>query len=345
VRFLSQGREGEVPGLIRKKGDGFSVNPPSPLLDLDSLPFPARGLLDLSRYLQEGGSCNIQSKRGCAFRCVYCTYPWIEGPTVRMRDPKRVGEEIQKLQEEWGVDYLFFVDNIFNYPPDHAEAICREILSRGLKVRWTCYAHPGYMTSSLAEWMVRAGCESVEFGTDSGSAPVLSALGKDFGPDQIRTASLSCREAGLEFCHSLILGGPGETRQSLRETFRLMEEVDPTAVIAMMGVRVYPHTPLARMLIREGQLQPREVALPPRFYLSPELGEEVVGLVVDHAREHRNWIVPGYQINYTVKLQRLFRRKGKMGPIWAYMRNLRGRGAKEGAGCLKEGKGGEEQDG
>jgi radical SAM superfamily enzyme YgiQ (UPF0313 family) len=249
----------------------------------------------------------------------------IEGKRVRLRDPKKVVAEMEGLQKDYGVDYFFFVDNIFNYPPDHAEAICQEIIARDLKIRWTCYAHPGYMSPRLADRMAKSGCESVELGTDSGSLPVLAALKKDFGPEEIRKASSSCREAGVQFCHSLILGAPGEDRVSLRETFQLMEEIDPTAVIAMMGVRVYPHTTFARMLIRKGYLQPEEIAYPPQFYVSPELGDELVDLVVGHAQQCRNWIVPGYNINYSMKLQKLFRRKGKMGPIWGYMRYLRGR--------------------
>jgi radical SAM superfamily enzyme YgiQ (UPF0313 family) len=123
IRFLAQGMRDEVPGLIWRKGGKFQAIPPSPSLDIDRLPLPARDLLDLSAYLREGGVCNIQSKRGCAFQCIYCTYPLIEGRGVRLRDPKKVVAEMQELQKDHGIDYFFFVDNIFNYPPPHAEAI------------------------------------------------------------------------------------------------------------------------------------------------------------------------------------------------------------------------------
>lgn len=338
IQLLAQGMRDGVPGLIRRRGGEFHATPPSPSTDIDLLPLPARDLLDLSAYLREGGACNLQSKRGCAFRCTYCTYPLIEGRRVRLRDPKRVVAEMQQLQDD-GIDYFFFVDNVFNHPPNHAEAICQEIIAQNLKIRWTCYAHPGYMNGRLADRMAESGCESIEFGTDSGSASVLSALRKDFGPQQIKEASLSCRGAGIQFCHSLIFGAPGEDSFSLEETFQLMEEIDPTAIIAMIGVRIYPRTPLAEMLIERGHLRPDEIAYPPRFYISPTVGEDLVGLVVAHAQRCRNWIVPGYNINYSMKLQRLFRRKGKMGPIWGYMRNLRGRGRAIGSGGERRGHG------
>ncbi|HEX9920702.1 MAG TPA: hypothetical protein VGB21_04325, partial [Candidatus Methylomirabilis sp.] len=76
---------------------------------------------------------------------------------------------------------------------------------------------------------------------------------------------------------------------------------------------------------------PAEIAHPPRFYLSPALGDEVIVLVVAHAGRCRSWIVPGYHINYSVRLQQ-FCRRGKLGPIWGYMRNLRGRGRGRGVG-------------
>jgi len=332
VQLLANGRSEEVPGLVRRTGGKFEAPLPcSPSLDIDGLPQPAWDLLDLRAYLREGGACNMQSKRGCAFQCIYCTYPLIEGGRVRLRDPKKVVAEMEGLQRDYGIDHFFFVDNVFNYPPGHAEAICEQIMAQGLKIGWSCYAHPGYMSSSQAALMARSGCESVEFGTDSGSAAILAVLRKNFGPSEIVRASFSCREAGLQFCHSLILGGPREDRNTLDETFRLMEEIDPTAVIAMVGVRVYPRTALAQMLERAGYYDSLELAHPPKFYISPALGDEVVDLVVNYAERSRNWIVPGRSINYSVRLQRLLRRRGKMGPTWGYMRYRRGRGQSAGA--------------
>jgi radical SAM superfamily enzyme YgiQ (UPF0313 family) len=331
VQLLANGRSEEVPGLIRRTGGKFEATFPPPSQDIDELPQPAWDLVDLRTYLREGGASNIQSKRGCAFQCIYCTYPLIEGARLRLRDPKKVVAEMEGLRRDYGIDHFFFVDNVFNYPPQHAEAICEQMVAKDLKIRWSCYAHPGYMSPNQAALMAKAGCESIEFGTDSGSPNILAALRKNFGPSEIVRASSSCREAGLQFCHSLILGGPGEDWNTLDETFRLMDEIDPTAVIAMIGVRVYPRTALAQMLVEAGHYDPLELAYPPQFYISPALGDELIDLVIEHAGECRNWIVPGQQINYSVKLQRLFRKRGKMGPTWGYMRYRRERGQNAGA--------------
>ena len=108
--------------------------------------------------------------------------------------------------------------------------------------------------------MARSGCASVELGTDAGASATLAALGKSFTPDEIRAASAACREAGLKTCHSLILGGPGETWETLAETVRVIEECRPTAVVAMLGVRLYRDTDLARRAEAEGMLKREDIA-------------------------------------------------------------------------------------
>ena len=104
--------------------------------NLDDLPYPDRSEFDNKAYLKLGGMGNIQTKRGCPFNCIYCTYPVIQGKKVRMRSPENVCSEIESLLED-GVDNIFIVDNEFNYPVEHAQAICREIIHRDLSVKWS----------------------------------------------------------------------------------------------------------------------------------------------------------------------------------------------------------------
>jgi radical SAM superfamily enzyme YgiQ (UPF0313 family) len=114
---------------------------PGKVKNLDAGVDPARDLLDVSRYFSEGGSINIQTKRGCEYRCIYCTYPVLEGRAVRTREPAEVVDEMQRAVAQHGVDFFFFVDNVFNNPAWHVEAICREIIARKLVVKWTAYVH------------------------------------------------------------------------------------------------------------------------------------------------------------------------------------------------------------
>jgi hypothetical protein len=128
---------------------------------LDSLPSPDWGCLDLKNYFARGGMGNLQTKRGCPFSCIYCTYPLIEGKAVRLRSPRTVADEAEALLRQ-GVKNVFIVDNIFNFPESHARAVCRAFMDRGVSLEWSCYAHPGYFSRPLAEDMKRAGCTGVE---------------------------------------------------------------------------------------------------------------------------------------------------------------------------------------
>jgi radical SAM superfamily enzyme YgiQ (UPF0313 family) len=177
--------------------------------------------------------------------------------------------------------------------------------------------------------MKEAGCTGVEFGTDSGSPAVLARLGKQFAPDDLRQASDRARDAGLEVCHSLSLGAPGETEETLRETFTLMEEISPTAVIAMVGLRIFPGTGLARLAETEGRISPGHDFLQPTFYVAPAIRDKVVGLALEEAKIHPHWIFPGMGVNVSTGLQTKLRRMGVKGPLWEHMKIRRERRARK----------------
>jgi radical SAM superfamily enzyme YgiQ (UPF0313 family) len=294
--------------------------------DLNALPSPDWSSLPLEKYFQQGGMGNLQTKRGCPFHCLYCTYPLIEGAEIRLRSPAKVATEAETLVRR-GVQHAFIVDNIFNYPEDHAQEVCRIFIQKKISLQWSCYGYPGQFSRALAEEMQAAGCTGVEFGTDSGSIPVLARLRKSFTPEDIDRATRAAREAGLEVCHSLSLGSPGETPETLQETLQLMEEIAPTAVIAMVGLRVFPGTGLALLAREEGIVSRFHDFLTPTFYIAPS----VRGMVLDFCRKaamaHPNWIFPGMGINISPRLQAKLRRIGVKGPLWEHMKVMRQRQA------------------
>jgi radical SAM superfamily enzyme YgiQ (UPF0313 family) len=276
---------------------------------------PAIDLVDAGRYFRTGGAVNVQTRRGCVFHCSYCTYPELEGSTPRLRPPAEVVDTIARAVAG-GTDYVFFVDNVFNAPIAHALAICDEILRRGLKVRWTAFVTPASLTGRLVEKMVAAGCTSVDMGTDAGSPATLAALGKPFGPARIREAARLCREAGLRFGHSLILGGPNETWATLAETEALVEETDPTAVVGMLGVRLYRDTPLGRLAVREGWVKAGEIGLEPLFYVSPAVREGLADWAKGVAQARPRWFFPGLVGDRLDRWFEAMRRRGARGPLW-----------------------------
>ena len=305
----------DLPNLIRR-GEA------APTVTRDVAPIagnglPARDLLDNARYLELGGMANLQTKRGCPFECTYCTYPHINGASLRLRPPTEVVDELASMVDGAEMDQVFFVDDIFNWPHHHAMGICEEIVSRKLRVGWTCFATPLGMTPELARAMKRAGCRGVEFGTDAASPSMLRALSKPFPQEAIRIASQACREAGLPDAHYLVFGGPGETPETLAETFAFFDDLKPRAVLAFLGIRIYPNTPLHRLAISDGVVPEGDDLLFPRFYFSTGIGADALKAAVAlHAEARQNWVVPGFGIRSSPALLATLRRMGYRGPLW-----------------------------
>lgn len=307
--------EGEkaFPELLGRLGDGGEkiVRSPERLKDLDRV-IPDRDLFDSNAYYRLGGMLNIQTKRGCPFECIYCTYPRVEGRVVRMRNPEAVTDEIEEVIGETGSHHFFFVDSIFNYPISQAKAICEEIIRRNLNIQWSCYANPAHMTGDLAYAMVKAGCTGVEFGTDSLVDELLGNLGKSFTYSNIKEASALCRKSGLKFCHFIFAGSPGETDETMRLNLERLEELQPDAAVIMAGIRIFPDTALADRA--EKELGISGAGLAPVFYHSSRFSG--YSGVTEAVSKKKNWIMPGYEINIYPRLQKKLREHGIKGSLW-----------------------------
>ena len=314
--------------LVRSLEKGEPISP-SPYLLVKGSPFPPliegarvfpvrspdRSFFETRRYLEEGGMGNIQTKRGCPFSCIYCTYPLLEGKKVRLRKTEEVVDEIQRLVEE-EVDYLYFVDDIFNYPPSFAEALCREMVRRKVDVKWSAFVNPAFLNEALLQWMKEAGCDGIEFGTDSGSPRMIENYKKSFTRENIIRSSKLCSTLQINHCHYLLFGGPGEDEETIEESFQLMDQLDPTAVIAMLGVRIYPGTELEKLSISQGVIRRNSPLMYPHFYISPNLGESWGEVVQEKALARKRWIVPGLEINITKNLIEQIRKFRIRGPLW-----------------------------
>ncbi|MDG2308182.1 MAG: lipid biosynthesis B12-binding/radical SAM protein [Candidatus Binatia bacterium] len=313
--------------LCEPAGQGVLVTPVTRIKQLDVTGAPMRQRFDMDLYYERGGALNIQTKRGCMFECVFCSYPLIEGSKVRMRTAEIVVDEIQQMREEFGVRHLFFVDNIFNLPMRHAKNICEEIIRRELDVEWSGYLNPKFIDEELCQLMARSGCKAIEFGTDAGSATMIESLKKEFDIGDLRRTSKLCHDHNLKFCHSLIFGGPGENKQTVNETLQLMDELQPTAVIAMTGIRILPGTGMVDLAIQDGQIDETDNLLYPRFYISPGLKGEMIEQIEGHAKTHPNWIVPGKSIRTNVAVLRKLRERKVKGQLWRLLRPAKGTGA------------------
>ncbi len=313
-------RTSEIPGggsLRSSKADG-------PPLAFDgsawSRIIPARELFDVRRYGRVGGMANVQTKRGCVFRCRYCTYPLLEGSAHRLRDPEGVADEIQEIVERDKIRSFFFVDSVFNMPASHADGISEALIRRRLRIRWGAYASPAGLTLPLLRKMAAAGCDGLEVGSDSADRTTLQALGKSFSKDQILEVAEDCRKAGIALCHSLIFGGPGETPETVKSTCQTIDSTHPTAVVVMAGIRLYPRTPLGDWALETGVVSDASELLPPRFYIDPVVAPMLLSTLKTFAASRGNWILPGIVPPIEPLTRQILRFAGYKKPLWHLLR-------------------------
>jgi radical SAM superfamily enzyme YgiQ (UPF0313 family) len=263
-----------LPNLIWRRDGEWHRNLPAsqPLADLPPM---RRSWVDNQRYFREGGQAGIETKRGCPRQCIYCADPLAKGRETRTRPPKAVVDELERLLEQ-GIDHIHTCDSEFNLPEWHAIEVCREIICRGLgdRLRWYAYCSPVPFLPLLAGLMRRAGCVGINFGADSGDEEMLRRLKRGFAPGDILNAARSCREAGIATMFDLLLGSPGETRESITRTIELMRQAEPDQVGVALGVRVYPGTELAHQVMREelrAGLEGGDAPSEPLFFIEPEV--------------------------------------------------------------------------
>lgn len=299
----------------------------SPLEDLTGVCLPA----DLTASFRGAGdyrTAGVQTARGCPHRCLYCTYPGLEGARLRRRPPEAVVDEMERLRRELGIAEQFIVDSSFNADEEHMTAVCDELRRRRSRpgapladVSFSCYLEPRFGDAAVGNLLREAGCTSVDFGVDSAAEALLTGLGKSFTVADLRAATVAAKAAGLDVCHSLLFGAPGETPETVDETVRVTDELAPTAVVAMVGLRIYPGTRLADLARSAGLIGERQPLLEPRFYAAGlHAGDPRVDWlprqVAAAARGRRSWFLPGARDWSAAWGPRLLRRLGKPGPLW-----------------------------
>lgn len=268
----------------------------------------------LAFYAARGGVLNLQTQRGCPFRCVYCTYPGIEGRTARRLAADEAARTALELQDA-GARYLFVTDSVFNGDPEHAEAVAAAFARAGVRIPWGAFFAPARPPDGFYARMARAGCSHVEFGTEALSDRMLARIRKTFRVRDVLAAHRAARAAGLHVAHFLLLGGPGETLETVDETLDAAEALSDAALFFFCGMRIYPGTELERIARREGQLDGGSL-LPPVFYEPPGLPlPEIAARVERRAGGRVNWIVGAGAGRAAALIARLHGR-GQAGPLW-----------------------------
>ncbi|MBW1956780.1 MAG: cobalamin-dependent protein [Deltaproteobacteria bacterium] len=286
-RFDRSAPLSDVPGLfIRGKG---LQSPRSYHRDLDRFPFPAPDLFD-SRFANDPDYfLPIQTRRGCPMNCSYCSTPAIEGNRIRRRSPQAVVDTLSRWRGA-GFSRIYFVDNVFNLPEGYAIELCDRISKAGLDIRWRAILYPGKLTETLARSMARAGCREVALGFESGVQPLLDVYHKRFSPEDVRRSNRLLAKHGIGRMGFLLLGGPGETRETVLGSLAFADKLKLDMVKLTIGVRIYPNTVLAGMAVREGVIEPDDNLLQPRFYIARGLEEWLRETIRAWVADRPNWV-------------------------------------------------------
>jgi radical SAM superfamily enzyme YgiQ (UPF0313 family) len=277
-----------VPGLYLR-GQGLRA-PRSFVSELDRMSLPDPALFDRRLADNPAYYLPVQTRRGCPLRCSYCSTSAIEGTRIRKRSPEKVVDALTRWRAA-GFRRIFFVDNVFNLPPGYAQALCEHITAAGLDLNWRCILYPSQVTEELVQAMARAGCREVSLGFESGFQPLLDAMHKRFQIADIRDASRRLADHGIRRTGFLLLGGPGETRASVEASLAFADSLGLETVKLTVGIRIYPHTELARIAVREGVIGAATNLLQPRFYIAPDLEAWLRETVRAWVAERPHWVL------------------------------------------------------
>jgi radical SAM superfamily enzyme YgiQ (UPF0313 family) len=214
-----------VNGIVyRQHSEICNTAPRDPIANLDELPVPARGLLPLGRYRALGMPISLTTSRGCPFKCIFCVGRKMVGSRVRYRNPDKVVDELEFLNT-LNFHQINIADDLFTANREHCLAVCDEIIKRGLELKWTSFARVDTVSEEILIRMKAAGCSAVSFGVESGNPQILKTIKKGITREQVVEAVTMCRRAGVTPHASFILGLPGETPQTIRETMDFGEQL------------------------------------------------------------------------------------------------------------------------
>jgi len=226
---------GGVRGLAQRDKDGRAVygGARKPVANLDSLPSPGK-FLDYA---------NVLTSRGCPEGRAYLPDRLVYGERLRFRSPANVLEELRLLQENHRREVIFFADEDFTVSRDHALAICKGIVESGLKLSFEINSHPNHMCEERLHWLKKAGCFRITYHVESGAEEALHALGRPMDiANAVRICNLT-RRHGIHARYRIMLGAPGETRETIQETKNFIEKSRPSSTM-VQAMQIYPGTPL-----------------------------------------------------------------------------------------------------
>jgi radical SAM superfamily enzyme YgiQ (UPF0313 family) len=322
-----------LPGVGLRLGGDFHLTPPRLNGFPDGNPHLGRWI-DMAPYEQIGSAYTVQTKRGCRQKCIYCTYnQLLEGRRFRLRAPQEVVDELEDALHRYRPHTFELVDSVFNDPLDHCLAILEEICRRPWQANFSAMGvMPRNFNRKLLDLMKRAGFKSFMTSPESASDIMLRNYQKGFTAADVWRTAETVNQNRLPVIWFFLLGGPGETNETLQETLdfitrRLTRQKYPSYNLAylFLGVRIYPATQLWDLAAQQGFVGPRSNPLEQLWYLSPDLDlEKAMGQLRQAARLCPEIVLAGVERFFP--LSRVLGFLGKLffisRPYWRHMPNF-----------------------
>ncbi|MFQ5739230.1 MAG: B12-binding domain-containing radical SAM protein [Acidobacteriota bacterium] len=273
--------------------------PPRPLLrDLDSLPFPAWGLVDVARYRQmwqqrhQLYSINMATTRGCPYQCNWCAKP-IYGQRYHSRSPENVVEELALLKRTVQPDHIWFCDDIFGLKRGWIQRFSELVRARNLQTPFKCLLRTDLVTETTARQLRRAGCQTVWVGAESGSQKVLDAMDKGASVEDTYKATRCLRQAGIEVGYFLQFGYPGENWEDIVKTFQMVRDCMPDDIgvsvsYPLPGTRFY-HRVKAELGRQQNWLDSEDLAMLYKGPFVPGFYRRLHGTLHKEFRARQAW--------------------------------------------------------
>ena len=247
-----------IKGIAWRKKDEIILNFPRPFVaDLDDLPIPMHELLPLQSYrmpMIKGAFTFIVTSRGCPAGCTYCIKHVSYQYSTRIRSPKLIMEELWYLKK-LGVNNIHMYADLFTVNRDQVVELCKLMIEEDIKIKWTCNSRVDFVDEEMLTLMGKAGCRLISWGIESGNEQILKHARKGAYPDKAERALRWAKQAGIMNWGYFIIGLPGETEETIRETIDFAKKL-PLDIALFHVAAPYPGTPFFFEVVENNWFRP-----------------------------------------------------------------------------------------
>jgi anaerobic magnesium-protoporphyrin IX monomethyl ester cyclase len=247
-----------IKGIAWRKGDEVTLNFPRPFVaDLDDMPVPMHELLPLQSYRMpyiKGPFTFIVTSRGCPAGCTYCIKHVSYQYSARIRSPKLIMEELWQLKK-LGINNIHMYADLFTVNRDQVIELCNLMIEEKIDIHWTSNSRVDYVDEEMLNLMGKAGCRLISWGIESGNEQILKHARKGAYPDKAERALRWAKQAGIMNWGYFIIGLPGETEETIRQTIDFAKKL-PLDIALFHVAAPYPGTPFFFEVVENNWFRP-----------------------------------------------------------------------------------------